>query len=299
MLDDFTAGTEPLAADVYAGCPLREGGWVARAFLLDPDAFGPALAPVLGAARAHVLERDPDALLCDADGFDRSEAIRHAKATLGRRISIDASGASPLLLWEGGRLIVGVPTMIPTAGRQSAARVWLGATGDSAWCRATRVDPDARTTSARARAWHERAVSKCVNANLWQCDLPAFAETVYPLAVEIAPNPDCFLGAMLIAHHGAAAIVAGVPVGVGGTLPEASGAPQASLFASGWSYLRPDRSNGSTIPFFPRGAPAPRHAVLVSDEALFRECVERTWVVSLADAMKLALTQDRRGRAPT
>ena len=40
---------EPMAAEVYAGCPLREGGWVSRAFLLDPDAFGPALAPVLDA----------------------------------------------------------------------------------------------------------------------------------------------------------------------------------------------------------------------------------------------------------
>jgi hypothetical protein len=299
MFDDFSTGAGPLAADVHAGRPLQEGGWVARAFLSDPGAFGSALEPVLSAARAHVLERDPDALLRTDDEVAEAEEIRGAKATLGRRISIDRAGASPLLLWNRSRLIVGMPTMVPTAGQRASARVWLGATGESAWCRATRMDPDASTTSQWARAWHANAVTKCINAQLWQCDLPAFTESVFPLAVEIAPNPDCFLGAMLIAHHGAAAIVAGEPVGVGMTMPHARNAAPASLFASGWSYLRPDRSSGSSIPMFPYGAPAPRRAVFVADEAIYRACVEHTWVVSLADAVKLALTRGRGGRAAT
>ena len=54
------------------------------------------------------------------------------------------------------------------------------------------------------------------------------------------------------------------------------------------SKVKPDRSSGSSAPFFPHGAPAPIDAVFLPDETLFRAIVRMTWTVTLPDALRIA-----------
>jgi len=298
----------PFAADVYLGNGLRiatqgrshdrRGGFVERVFLLAPDQFGSATEPLFREARAIIDQDEPQALEFaralrpDECVAWRERAILIAQGALARRIDVPRDTLSPVLHWNGGNLIVCVPTEIPSAAEVAAARVWISGFNETVCVRATRVKTLTAEHLGGARARIERMQSSGAELSVWRCELPSFCNTNFPIAVELAPNPTSFMHAMYIAHRGAAAIVVGQATGVGSTFDwddeDASSWPRTRLLPSGWSYLKPDRSSGSSAPIFPLGAPAPINAVFLPDEALFRAIARATWTVTFPDALRMA-----------
>ncbi len=298
----------PFAADVYLGNGLssathggthdRRGGFVDRVFLMAPDQFGSPLEPLLTTARAIIDRDNPQALeIAKALRLDecvawRERAILIARGSLARRIDVPRDTPSPVLHWSGGNLIVCVPTEIPGAAEVAAARVWISGFNETVCVRATRLKTLTAEHVGGALARIERMQSSGAETSVWRCELPSFCNTSLPIAVELAPNPTSFMHAMFIAHRGAAAIVVGQPTGVGSTFDwddeDASSWPQTRLLPSGWSYLKPDRSSGSSAPIFPHGAPAPINAVFLPEETLFRAIVRATWTVTFPDALRVA-----------
>jgi hypothetical protein len=298
----------PFAADVYpcgggsaaAPCPNDppNGGHVDRVFLLAPDQFGTELAPLFRAARAAVNEQDLQALAstCSSSAYEREawreRAISIAQGSLLRRIDVRPETPPPVLHWHRGDLIVCVPTEIPGAEQVAAARVWNSGFNETVCVRARRIRTLTHDQVGGALARIERMQSGGVVPTIWRCELPSFCEASGPIAVEIAPNPTSFMHAMFIAHRGAAAIVVGRATGVGSTIDwndeDESPLPRTRLLPSGWSYLKPDRSSGSSAPYFPNGAPVPINAVFLPDETLFRAIVRATWPVMFYDALRVA-----------
>ncbi len=282
-------------SDLHRG----SGGWIDRTLLRAPDCFGQQLAPILHAARAAVIAGEPSALGSDlgsdlgsvcADA-ELERALHIARQRLHRRIVPSASLPAPLLSWGGGGLIVCVPARIPAAAESAAACVWLSHSDEIAYARANRLDHRAGSLPDDVAAWLAFAESSGVEASAWSLPLPSFCESGLPIAVEIAPNPTGFMHAMYIAHAGAAVIVVGSAAGVGGTqrVP-GEPLPRARVVPSGWSYLKPDRSWGTSAPYFPHGAPHWSDAVFVPDEALFLACARATWPASLRDAFRVAFS---------
>ncbi len=283
------------------GSDLRRGsgGWIDRTLLCAPDCFGPQLAPILHAARAAVIAGGPSALgpeigsdrgsACADAEFER--ALHIAQQRLQRRIMPSASLPAPLLAWGGSGLIVCVPARIPAAAESAAACVWLSHSDEIAYARANRLDHRSGSLPDDVAAWLAFAESSGVEASAWSLPLPSFCESSLPIAVEIAPNPTGFMHAMYIAHAGAAVVVAGFAAGVGGTLRvPGEPLPRTRIVPSGWSYLKPDRSWGTSAPYFPHGAPQRSDAVFVPDEALFLACARATWPASLRDAFRVAFS---------
>ena len=272
------------------GIDLRQGsgGWIDRTLLRAPDCFGPQLAPILHAAREAVTTGDPRALESaggsaapDAQ-FDR--ALHIARRRLQQRIMPSASAPAPLLAWAGRGLIVCVPARIPAAAESAAACVWLSHSDEIAYARAARLDHRADSLPEDVAAWLAFAESAGVESSAWCLPLPSFCESSLPIAVEIAPNPTGFMHAMYIAHAGAAMVVTGFAAGVGGTLRvPGEPLPRARIVPSGWSYLKPDRSSGSSAPYFPHGAPH-------RSDAVFLACARATWPASLRDAFRVAFS---------
>lgn len=293
---DLAALASPLppAVDWYLDhavrAPHRAGGWIDRTLLRAPDRFGSERTPLLERARYAALALDPGALAGDPGDLELESAVSLARRRLQRRIEPDASLPTPLLIWGGDGLWVCVPTEIPGASDSAAACVWLSHSDEIAFARARRVDPLGDRSPSEATAWFERAAARGVRTSVWSLPLPSHCETSVPIAIEIAPNPTGFMHAMYIAHAGAAVIVAGYAEGVGGTRRAEDEPPRpAWLVPSGWSYLKPDRTQGSSAPYFPNGARAPSDAAFVPDEALFLECARSTWPASLRDALRVAL----------
>lgn len=298
----------PFAADVYlceerSGVsrspddPLR-GGSVDQVFLLAPAAFGSELEPLFSAARAVVAQHDSRVLAFASSIAAHEREAWHARAisiarrSLAHRIDVRRDTPSPVLHWSGGNLIVCVPTEIPGAGDVAAARVWISGLSETVCVRATRLKTLTAESVGGALTRIERMQSMGVVPTVWRCELPSFCETSMPIAVELAPNPMGFMHAMFIAHRGAAAIIVGQATSVGSTFDwddeDASSWPRTRLLPSGWSYLKPDRSSGSSAPIFPHGAPAPINAVFLPDETLFRAIVRATWTVTFPDALRVA-----------
>lgn len=266
-----------------------EGGWIERVFLIAPNTFDEALRPTLQAARKVVLANDSHALTWQGSASELERAIHIAKQTLARRIALPHPVLAPFLAWHDGELVVGVPAVIPGADNRAAVRVWLSATRETAFARAERVRDVAGVCRGELASWIATAESWGIAATVWRCALPSSCESAYPLAVEVAPNPTGFLNAMFIAHRGSAAIVVGSATGVGGVCPPADEPrPRTRLLPSGWNYLKPDRSSGSSEPIFPNGARQPAHAVFVPHEAVFLACARATWAASLEDAWRVA-----------
>lgn len=268
------------------------GGWIDRTLLRAPDRFGPEVAPILHAARAAVIARDPSALESVGGDAELQRALHIAQQRLQRRIMPGPSLPAPLLAWSRGGLIVCVPAKIPAAAESAAACVWMSHSDEIAYARANRLDHRADGLPEDVAAWLALVDAKGVDASAWRLPLPSFCENSHPVAVEIAPNPTGFMHAMYIAHAGAAVVVAGFAAAVGETM-RAPGEPlsPARVVPSGWSYLKPDRSSGTSAPYFPHGAPQPSDAVFVPDEALFLACARVTWPASLRDAFRVAFSE--------
>ena len=283
------AAADHFASQARGSAAKPEGGWIERVLLIAPDAFDEALRPTLQAARKVVLANDPHALTWHGSASELERAIHIAKQTLARRIALPHPMLAPFLAWHQGDLLVGVPAPITGADGRAAVRVWLSATRETAFARAERVRDVAGVCRGELASWIATAESWGIAATVWRCALPSSCESAYPLAVEVAPNPTGFLNAMFIAHRGSAAIVVGVATGVGGVcLPADEPRPRTRLLPSGWNYLKPDRSSGSSEPIFPNGARQPAHAVFVPHEAVFLACARATWAASLEDAWRVA-----------
>lgn len=301
----------PFAADVclpnavsgagHSGIHGSRGGYVERIFLLAPDQFGSAIEPLFREARAIIERQSPQILefsralsSYEQDAW-RERAISITRGSLARRIDVPRDIASPVLHWHCGNLIVCVPTEIPGAAEVAAARVWISGLSETVCVRATRLKTLTAESVGGALARIERMRSMGVVPTVWRCELPSFCETSMPIAIELAPNPTGFMHAMFIAHRGAAAIVVGQATGVGSTFDwddeDASSWPRTRLLPSGWSYLKPDRSSGSSAPIFPHGAPAPINAVFLPDETLFRAIVRASWTVTFPDALRIAFAE--------
>ncbi|MFM7260154.1 MAG: hypothetical protein ACKO3W_06070, partial [bacterium] len=260
------------------------------------------MEPLFREARAIIDRDEPQAiefakaLRPDECVAWRERAILIAQGALARRIDVPRDTPSPVLHWTGGNLIVCVPTALPGAAEVAAARVWISGFNETVCVRATRVKTLTAEHLGGARARIERMQSSGAELSVWRCELPSFCNTNFPIAVELAPNPTSFMHAMYIAHRGAAVIVVGQPTGVGSTFDwddeNASSWPRTRLLPSGWSYLKPDRSSGSSAPIFPLGAPAPINAVWLPDETLFRAIVRATWTVTFPDALRVAFVTE-------
>lgn len=294
-LDNMDHGSiaplKPVAAEWYsehARNPLDgAGGWIDATFLRAPDRFGAELASLLRAARSAALAVDPVAL--DGEVDDLECAVKLAQQRLHRRVTPRTGLPAPLLTWSHEGLVVCVPSRVPGAGESAAACVWISHSDEIAFSRATRVQGRSDGISSEAAEWIAHAENEGISASAWRVSLPSFCETIYPIAVEIAPNPTGFMHAMYVAHAGTAVLVAGFAGSVGGTLQmPGSPPPEARLVPSGWSYIKPDRSPGMCAPYFPNGARLPSNAVFVPDEALFLACARATWPASLRDALRVA-----------
>lgn len=73
-----------------------------------------------------------------------------------------------------------------------------------------------------------------------------------------------------------------------------SRAMAATVMSSGWSYLRADRTMGSSLPSLPNGAPHPSIGLCVPDDALFAQCASLTWPASLRDSIWLRFREQIR-----
>lgn len=285
------APLKPVAAEWFgehARNPLEgSGGWIDETLVRAPERFGSELAPLLKAARTAVLAAQPAAL--DGVGGDLERAVKLAQQRLHRRVPLRTDLPAPLLTWSHEGLVVCVPSRVPGAGDSAAACVWISHSDEIAFARAKRVQGSPDRIPTEAAAWIAHAEDEGIPASAWSVALPSFCETIYPIAVEIAPNPTGFMHAMYIAHAGAAVLAAGFAGGVGGTLRIPGSPPaEARLVPSGWSYIKPDRSPGMCAPYFPNGARLPSNAVFVPDEALFLACARATWPASIRDALRVA-----------
>jgi hypothetical protein len=282
-VDRFVTRDQPRVAEV-----LRGGGFIERVFLLAPDRFGLEREPQLKAARAAVLAETPERLEWRGSERELEREIKLAKITLERRIPVNPR-ITPLLHWCTPSLYIGVPCRIPGADDEVSVRVWLPHARDSACACGVRIRPEVSGITRYIGRWMYAAQHVGAEPTVWRCELPSFCETSLPIALEIAPNPQGFMQAMFIAHHGAAAIVVGTASGAGRTNPNLDELPPVTrLLPSGWNYLKPDRTQGSGEPCFPNGAARPSDGVFVPSEELFLACARETWAVSLDDAMRVA-----------
>lgn len=258
----------------------RPDGWLDRALLAYPDAYGDELAAVLNPTRACVM-RDGDDRSKAALEPDRSSVAREREIHRVRRILAGRPGfqerTTPAFVRAGpGGILIALAQPGPQFGSTLAVRIQLELHAETVHARAVRVERDA------AAASHA----------VWRCDVPSWIEGPHRMAIELAPNPTGFNEAMLIAQRGAARVLVTAPCDA---RERASHEPTAaSVMPSGWSYLRADRTMGSSLPYFPNGAPFTATHARVPDEDLFALCAARSWTGSLRDSLWLRDRPDYR-----
>ena len=257
-------------------------GWIDRALLAYPDEFGPVLASVLHQARRCVLaigdDRSKAVIAPDACGDARTHAITRARRILARRPTESERRATALVQGTSTGLTVAIAHPIPGAGASLAVRIQSEVHPDVVYARANRIE----ASPSLRDAWAVRcgSASPC---SVWFCDLPSWIGGQDRMAIELAPNPLGFNEAMLIAHQGGGRVL----VADGSLRERGESWIEASVLASGWSYLRADRTMGSSLPYFPNGAPYPASHARVPDADLFAICAAHTWAGSLRDALWL------------
>lgn len=296
-MDGFYGDLEDAAGFLHgSAAPLRSrlgrpDGWVERAILAHPQAFGEERAKALVAVRECVL-RDGDersrSLLLEADRPEDAErAIARIRRILERRPDARELAAPALVHYAGDELTIALAHPIPAAGSRLAARIQIRAHPDAIHAGARRVEASPALLLRWASLGHARPPQ-----SVWRCDPPTWCHGRHDLAIEVVPNPSGFNEAMWIAASGAGRVLvthrdhdAGV---------EGRSLMVASVMPSGWSYLRGDRTMGSEEPYMPHGAPMPSRCVRVPDDDLFALCAAHTWAGSLRDAIWLRHRPDFR-----
>ena len=266
----------PDAFDVLAR-RVRPDGWLDRALLAYPDAFGDALAPVLDQARQCVLrhgdERSRAVIEPDQSADARSRELARVRRILAGRPDRHECTTPALVRVDSGGVLIALSQPVPGAGSSLAVRIQIDSHAEVIHARATRVEA-------------------AVPGLAWRCDAPSWICGLHRVAIEVAPNPLGFSEAMRIAHGGAGRVLVThderVPDG-----PSPSWRT-ASVMPSGWSYLRADRTMGSDAPYFPNGAPFPATHARVPDDDLFALCATRSWAGSLRDSLWLRSRPDYR-----
>ena len=260
-----------------------------RALLAYPEAFGEELAGLLSAARASVLrdgdERSRALLAIDASHLADAEIKRVRRILAGRPSAAERSSPA-LVAWTDG-LTVALAHGVPHAESSLSVRIQIDMHPESVFTGARRVEPTDWVLERWAALGHT-ARPQCV----WQCDPPSWVEGFHHLAIELAPNPRGFREAMLAAHLGAGRVL--VPRLDGNADFMQSCAMAATVMPSGWSYLRADRTMGSSLPGFPNGAPHPSIGIGVPDDELFALCASHTWPASLRDSIWLRFREQIR-----
>ncbi|MEY5061257.1 MAG: hypothetical protein RIS45_1178 [Planctomycetota bacterium] len=270
----------------------RPDGLLDRSLLTYPDAFGAELAQPLSEARELVL-REGDApsrdILCAAaSAVANDREIQRMRRLLAKRPTA-IEQASPALVLVSERMVIAMPHAIPCSGRRISVRIQTPLHPEVGYASATRCEAGAELLAE----WTALGYSAPPHA-VWTCDPPSWCigGPDLPLAVELAPNPSGFNEAMLIAHDGAARVLA-LQQAIGST-NAASAWRIGTVMPSGWSYLRGDRTMGSSLPTMPNGAPYPATHVRVPDDDLFAVCAARSWTGSLRDSVWLRRRNDFR-----
>ena len=263
---------------------LRPEGWIDRTLVAYPREFGADLAPILVEAAdciAHHGDEQSRRFVTAADSPElRDQAIARARRILAGRPSAIERAAPALLHCGDGAMLVALAHPVPQLAGRAAIRVQLELHPEVMHAAAERIEAPA----GLMLEWHRLGHSDPPRW-AWQCTLPRWCAGVHRLAVEVVPNPSCFNEAMLVAHSGAGRVLVAIR-NTPGRGPEDEWV-EASVMPSGWSYLRGDRTMGSSRPYFPNGAPFPATHVRVPDDDLFAICAAHTWAGSLRDAVWL------------
>lgn len=267
----------PDAFGILVDAP-RVDGWLDRALLAYPDAYGDELAHALTLARECVLrdgdDRSKAALEPDRLSEVRDREIGRVRRILAGRPSLQERTTPAFVRVTPRGIFIALAQPCPHFGSTLAVRIQIELHAEVIHARAVRIERDGAAGSQP----------------IWHCEVPSWIAGPHRMAIELAPNPTGFNEAMLIAQRGAGRVLVTAP-------RDACEAPSsepvaAAVMPSGWSYLRADRTMGSSHPYFPNGAPFyPTHA-RVPDEDLFALCAARSWTGSLRDSLWL---RDRPG----
>lgn len=266
---------------------------VERSLLAYPEAFGAELAHTLSQARECVLR---DGNVESREHLLAAEPIEQAKAEVARVRRMlatrptNAELAAPALVYSGSGVVIALAHPVPHGSGGISARLQLESHPESASVRAERIHPTPDLLLRWAAIGHETPPD-----SVWRCSPPSWFHGDHRLAIELTPTPSGFAEAMLIAHRGAGRVLV---TELGSDAPiDAFEWRRASVMPSGWSYLRADRTMGSSRPIFPNGAPRPVDAVRVPNDLHFAMCALRTWTLTLRDAMWLCDVRDRVAKA--
>jgi hypothetical protein len=256
--------------------------FVELGLLAYPEAFGDALVEPLSKARESVLregdEQSRELLAALPWMYAEVEIARIKRVLAGRPTA--AESAAPALVHLGGSLVIALAHRVPCGGDALAVRAQVGAHPEILSMRATRIEPSADLLMRWAALGHAD-----LPHSVWHCEPPSWIEGFHSLAIEVMPNPRGFQEAMVIAHRGAGRVL--VPRIDGNATAHEAAWMSAAVMPSGWSYLRADRTMGSSRPSFPHGAPHVATHVRVPDAEIFAQCAVRTWTASLCDAIWL------------
>jgi hypothetical protein len=261
-----------------------------RALLAYPDAFGDRWTPALSQARECVLREGDGA---SREALERDVPAREAHAQIARmqrilkgRPTATERTAPALLLWSEG-LAIALAHPVPHANSSVTVRIQTVLHPEVASAGAQRVEPSPRVLERWAALGYPRPPH-----SVWRCDPPSWMFGLQDFVVEVSPNPRGFNEAMLVAHLGAGRVLVAHPNGeVNNSERQAL---RATVMPSGWSYLRGDRTMGSSHPTLPSGAPHPPTTVRVPDPDLFALCASLTWTACLRDAIWLRHRTDYR-----
>ena len=261
-----------------------------RALLAYPDAFGDRYTVALSQARECVL-RDGDRasreLLERSDpAWDADAEIRRMRRILNGRPNATERTAPALVMWSEG-LTIALAHPVPYANSSVAVRIQTELHPDGASMGAKRVEPSQQVLERWTALGYPGPPH-----SVWRCDPPSWMYGLQDFVVEVSPNPRGFNEAMLVAHLGAGRLLVPHPNGDLNYFDRL--AMRATVMPSGWSYLRGDRTMGSSHPTLPSGAPHPSTTVRIPDEDLFALCASLTWNASLRDAIWLRHRTDYR-----
>lgn len=265
--------------------------WLDRALLAYPDAFGDGLAAVLSRARECVLrdgdDRSKSIIEPDRSAELRAREIARVRKILAGRPDHRERSAPALLRVDSGGVVLALTQSVPHAGSSLAVRIQTDSRSDVVYTRAKPMD-----TSCTPDHGIDRRIHAEIPNSVWRCETPSWLLGFHHVAIELAPNPIGFSEAMLVAKHGAGRVL--VTHGDRALNEMHSGWVQASVMPSGWSYLRADRTMGSSVPFFPNGAPFSAKYARVPDNDLFAICAAHSWAGSLRDSLWLRNRPDYR-----
>jgi len=261
-----------------------------RALLAFPDAFGDQYTLALSQARECVLREGDDAsreaLTCDVPAHEARAQIARMQRILKGRPSATERTAPALLMWSEG-LAIALAHPVPYANSSVTVRIQTVLHPEVASMGAQRVETPPRVLERWTALGYPRPPH-----SVWRCDPPSWMFGLQDFVVEVSPNPRGFNEAMLVAHLGAGRMLVAHSNGEANYSERL--ALRATVMPSGWSYLRGDRTMGSSHPTLPSGAPHPSTSVRVPDADLFALCASLTWTACLRDAIWLRGRDDFR-----